>query len=210
VPDDPKPGSEASRARLRRALEARATERSRSFWTGYVKGSPPFLGVAMADVRAALGSWWRSEGIDAWPAPARKRVALSLFTGAYAEDRLAGILALAERLDGDVSADDLPAFAELFGAGRLADWNLTDWFCIKVLGPLIRLDPARFAQTGVGWTLRELARSEPERVEAFVERHLGALSLEAIRSIGKGRTPDVRDRWVAAKKAHRRLATRET
>jgi 3-methyladenine DNA glycosylase AlkD len=38
-------------------------------------------------------------------------------------------------------------------------------------------DRARFAQTAVGWTLRELARSEPERVEAFVERYLGSLSL---------------------------------
>lgn len=39
----------------------------------------------------------------------------------------------------------------------------------------------RFAQTGTGWVLRELAKAEPERVLAFVEAHLEHFSREGLR-----------------------------
>lgn len=252
--------SGAAPDRLRAALTERATERSRRFWTGYVRGSPPFLGVPMKDVRGVVDVWWTSEGLDRAPRAGRLAAALALFEGTYAEERLAGILALAERLGSDLGIDDLQAFADLFERGRIADWNLTDWFCVKVLASMIRddlnppavaravadwrssgplwqrraacvafvplaaegatrlaelpdlvetacdtlvLDPQRFAQTGVGWTMRELAKAEPERVESFANRHLHGLSLEALRSLGKGLPDDVTTRLIADKKALR-------
>ena len=42
--------------------------------------------------------------------------------------------------------------------------------------------PESFAQTGVGWVLRELSRAEPDRVAGFVRRHQEKMSREAIRS----------------------------
>lgn len=42
-------------------------------------------------------------------------------------------------------------------------------------------DPERFAQTAVGWVLRDLSGAEPDRVFAFVTAHRGAMSREAIR-----------------------------
>jgi 3-methyladenine DNA glycosylase AlkD len=45
----------------------------------------------------------------------------------------------------------------------------------------------RFAQTGVGWVLRELKAAEPERVAAFVEKHRAGMSKEALRRISSGR-----------------------
>ena len=41
--------------------------------------------------------------------------------------------------------------------------------------------PDQFAQTGVGWTLRELSKAEPGLVGAFVSDHLDDLSREAVR-----------------------------
>jgi len=32
---------------------------------------------------------------------------------------------------------DLPRFARLFDQGYIRDWNVCDWFCGKVLGPLV-------------------------------------------------------------------------
>jgi 3-methyladenine DNA glycosylase AlkD len=40
----------------------------------------------------------------------------------------------------------------------------------------------RFAQTGVGWLLRELAEAEHAAVMAFLDAHLGRMSREAVRS----------------------------
>jgi hypothetical protein len=32
---------------------------------------------------------------------------------------------------------DLPRFARLFDRGHTCDWGTCDWFCVKVLGPLV-------------------------------------------------------------------------
>lgn len=56
-------------------------------------------------------------------------------------------------------------------------------------------DPERFAQTGVGWVMRELSDAEPDRVVAFVDGHRDALSREAVR-MAAARLPDEhRERW---------------
>ena len=50
-------------------------------------------------------------------------------------------------------------------------------------------DPARFSQTGAGWVLRELARSNPEKVAAFIRDRRSLFSGEALKSATK-RMPD--------------------
>lgn len=221
----------------------------------------------MGDVRRVVGQWWKREDLDAAPPLEQRAAALALFEGAYAEERLAGILALAEHIGADLREDDLSSFARLFERGLLADWNLTDWCSIKVLAPMIErdpnpptvaraiaawrsadtlwqrrsacvafvplakhggaslpelpdlveaaadtlvMDPERFAQTGVGWVMRELAKAEPARVLRFAERHLGHLSLEAIRSLGKGLADGEAKRLVAAKKGTERRPARRS
>lgn len=214
----------------------------------------------MGEVRRVVGPWWTSESLNAASATEQRSAALALFEGEHAEERLAGILVLAEHIGSDLGTHDLASFAPLFERGLLADWNLTDWFSVKVLAKMIRddpdrpttaravaqwrsaaplwqrraacvafvplakdgassvpelpalveaaadalvLDPARFAQTGVGWVMRELAKAEPARVQAFAERHLARLSLEAVRSLGKGLPDGTAKRLVADKKVLR-------
>ncbi|MCK5688591.1 DNA alkylation repair protein, partial [Myxococcota bacterium] len=127
-----------------------------------------------------------------------------------------------------------------------SDWNITDWFCLKVLAKMLEytsdptelamkisawrtskhlwqrraacvafvnhakfgdekiaglpdmimtscealvLDPERFAQTGVGWVLRELSLFDQARVTDFAERHIKDLSREAIKSLAE-KMPD--------------------
>ncbi len=43
-------------------------------------------------------------------------------------------------------------------------------------------DPARFAQTGVGWVLRELSTVDPAAVRSFVDLHGHRMSTEALRT----------------------------
>ena len=62
-------------------------------------------------------------------------------------------------------------------------------------------DPARFAQTSVGWLLRELSRAEPALVARFVDDHRDLLSREAHR-MAVARLGDAED--TAAPPARRR------
>lgn len=71
----------------------------------------------------------------------------------------------------------LVAFVKLAPEGDAALPGLT----ARVLAGAARnaRDQRRFAQTSVGWTLRELSKAEPEAVRAFLAEHGDALSAEA-------------------------------
>ena len=194
----------------------------------------------MAGVRKVVHTWWRDEGLGDLRIAAQITAALRLFEEEPTEDKLAGVLVLSEILLPHLSKANLPAFAQLFARGHIADWNLCDWFCVKVLGKMVEQadqplhlaeaisawrsskplwqrraacvafvnhakhgdgrivglsalilentnalvrDPERFAQTGVGWVLRELSLAERKAVIAFAEEHAGRLSREGIKSI---------------------------
>ena len=139
--------------RLQQELDKRATDKSRTFWQKYLKGNATFRGVPMAGVREAVHAWWRDEDLHDQTPAAQKRVALRLFEEEHTEDKLAGVLALAEILLWHLSIRDLPAFARLFACGHIADWNLCDWFCVKVLGKMIEnaKAPASLAATISAW-----------------------------------------------------------
>lgn len=157
-------GGSASRARrlpartivaiemIQRALDDRATARTRRWWQKYLHGEAVFRGVRMSDVRRVVLAWNRTDGA-AFSAPAKKELALALLREEATEDKLAGMLLLAEVLlpAGDLGLRDVARFAGLFRDGSLADWNSCDWFSAKVLGPLAAQEGPRCARAIADW-----------------------------------------------------------
>jgi 3-methyladenine DNA glycosylase AlkD len=242
---------------LQLRLNARATAATREWWTKYLRGTASFRGVKMGDVRTAVHAWFAEERLgEHLSVEQQKDLALMLLEENYTEDKLAGVLFLQEILLPAGALDwrsDLPRFACLFDEGYIRDWSVCDWFCVKVLGPLVEeqgegcaraisewreaesvwqrrasvvafvnlaskgdqnfpgftemvLDNCshllgsqeRFAQTGVGWVLRELSRSEERRVVGFVEANLDRFSREALKNATKYLPPDVTVRLLQA------------
>ncbi len=226
-------------ADLQAALSAHADVSKRDWWIRYLKGAAEFRGVSTPDIRHESRAWWERHGGDQLAPAEQLRVCLELLSCPMTEDKLAAMLLLGERLipaDRIDCASALPRFAQLFAQGHLADWNAVDWFCVRVLGPLIEMsgdtcarsvaawvegnvlwqrraalvgfvtlvpsgayadlvvetaerlvrDPERFAQTGVAWVIRELAKSRSELAEAFLRRHAADMSPEA-RKQARGR-----------------------
>ncbi len=251
------PALDALIARLQLRLNARATAATREWWTKYLRGAAFFRGVKMGDVRAAVHSWFEEEQLGKLLSVERQKdLALTLLEEDHAEDKLAGVLFLQEILLPEGALDwrsDLPRFARLFDEGYIRDWSICDWFCVKVLGPLVEQqgEPCaraisewrgtqsvwqrrasvvafanlarkgdqnfagftqmmlndcsrllgsqeRFAQTGVGWVLRELSRSDRVRVIGFVEANLGRISREALKNAIKYLPPEVKERLLQA------------
>ena len=254
-PSAPAFGSLIDRLQLR--LNARATAATREWWTKYLRGAASFRGVKMGDVRAAVHGWFEEEQLGKLlSADQQKDLALMLLEEEYTEDKLAGVLFLQEILLPEGALywrSDLSRFARLFDEGYIGDWSICDWFCVKVLGPLVaqqgepcaraisewrgaqsvwqrrasvvafanlvrkgdqnfagftemmlngcsRLleSQERFAQTGVGWVLRELSRSDQGRVIGFVEATLNRFSREALKNAIKYLPPDVKERLLRA------------
>jgi 3-methyladenine DNA glycosylase AlkD len=236
--------------RLQLRLNAHATAATREWWTKYLRGAAYFRGVKMADVRTAVHAWFEEERLgEHLSVEQQKDLALMLLEEEYSEDKLAGILFLQEILLAAGALDwrfDLSHFARLFDERYIRDWSTCDWFCVKVLGPLVEQQgeacaraisewreansvwqrrasvvafanlaregdqyfpgftemvlgsctqllgsQERFAQTGVGWVLRELSRSEEGRVVGFVEANLDSFSREALKNAIKYLPPEV-------------------
>ena len=243
--------------KLQSRLNARATAATREWWTKYLRGTASFRGVKMGDVRKAVHAWFEEERLgEHLSVGQQKDLALMLLEEACSEDKLAGVLFLQEILLPQGALEwrsDLPRFARLFDGGYIRDWNVCDWFCVKVLGPLVEqqgeacaraisqwreansvwqrrasvvafanlarkgdqtfpgftemvLDNCsqllgsqeRFAQTGVGWVLRELSRSDQGRIIGFVEANLCRFSREALKNAIKYLPPELAERLLQA------------
>ena len=63
--------------------------------------------------------------------------ASACFEQPWTEDKLAGVLLLAEHGLHKLTIDHLDDLAPPLACGHLADWNSVDWYCIKMLGPFV-------------------------------------------------------------------------
>jgi 3-methyladenine DNA glycosylase AlkD len=144
---------------LQARLDERANRKTKAWWEAYLKHVIPFRGTKMAGIRSVLHEWYREEEIAGRSSPdEQKSLALALFREEYAEDKIAGILFLQEILlpAGVIDWEsDLPRFAELFQGGWIYDWNVCDWFCVKVLGPLAETEGEACARAISEWRRSE-------------------------------------------------------
>jgi 3-methyladenine DNA glycosylase AlkD len=140
---------------LQSRIQGKAEPRTRAWWEAYLKHVIPFRGVKMADVRAVLHRWYADQELDSrLSLKEQKALALALFHQEHAEDKIAGILFLQEILlpAGAIEwREDLPRFADLFREGWIDDWNTCDWFCVKVLGPLVVREGEACARAIAQW-----------------------------------------------------------
>jgi 3-methyladenine DNA glycosylase AlkD len=140
---------------LQQQLQAAADPGTRQWWERYLKGAIPFRGVKMAIIRHLLHKWVATQELAARAYEDQEAIALALLRQPYAEDKLAGILYLQEILlpAGALPwSTTLPRFARLFDEGYIADWNTCDWFCVKVLGPLVVRDGVECARAIAAWS----------------------------------------------------------
>jgi len=126
---------------LQERLLIKGNPELQEWWEAYLKHEAKFLGLRMLDIQSILHKWYfelRSDSELSFEE--QKELALSLFREEYSEEKIAGIVFLREILLPAGAIDwhtDLPRFAELFTEGWISDWNICDWFCVKVLGPLV-------------------------------------------------------------------------
>jgi 3-methyladenine DNA glycosylase AlkD len=156
---------------LHKLLVEKADPKTSDWWESYVKNSAPFLGVKMADIRAAVHQWHQEQIAGNLTSAEQRDLALALFSGQYSEEKLAGTLFLQEILlpaDTVNCKHDLERFAILFSDGLIYDWNICDWFSIKVLGTLIKMFSTPCAKTISGWHKAENLWQARASLVAFV------------------------------------------
>ncbi len=172
LPNPSAPALEGLIGRLQLRLDALATSATREWWTKYLRGAASFRGVKMGDVRKAVHAWFEEERLgEHLSVGQQKDLALMLLEEDYTEDALAGTLFLQEILLPAGALDcrsDLPRFARLFDEGHIRDWSLCDWFCVKVLGPLVEQQGEACARAISAWREANSVWQRRASVAAFV------------------------------------------
>jgi 3-methyladenine DNA glycosylase AlkD len=127
---------------LQHSLEKKADTKTKNWWEKYLKHATPFRGVKMAEIRISLHKWFKDSEInEKYDKLQQIDICLEFISQKHSEDKLAGILFLQEILipgNGLKPARDLPKFVQLFENEHINDWNICDWFCLKVLGPIVK------------------------------------------------------------------------
>ena len=124
---------------LESQLDKIADKKTKDWWENYIKHDTKFRGVGIPKIREKLKDWHKKESIDKLPLNDQLELALSFFAETYAEDKLAGILFLQNYLYNKFDWKLLlKKFEKLFKNGYIYDWNICDWFCVRVLGPIIK------------------------------------------------------------------------
>lgn len=156
-------------ASLQRKLDARASAKTRDWWQKYMKDVIPFRGVGIPVIREVIAEWRVDEGLDARAPREQFDVALELIREPIAEDKLAGVLYLQNYLIEEIAwKEALPKYAALFDDGHIFDWNLCDWFCVRVLGPTIATHGTGAARAIAAWREAENLWRARSSLVAFV------------------------------------------
>jgi 3-methyladenine DNA glycosylase AlkD len=138
--------------KLKTQLAKLADKKTKLWWENYVKHDTKFRGVGIPHIRENLESWHKQESIAELPLDKQLDLALSFFEEEYAEDKLSGILFLQMYLYNKFDYEVLLSkFELLFQKEYIYDWNICDWFCVRVLGPMIKLNGVPCAKAISKW-----------------------------------------------------------
>ena len=108
------------------------------WWNRYLKGSIPFIGAGIPEIRKILLARNRSEGLDQLPMNKQVGLVNRLIKGRFAEEKLAAILYIQLFWLGKLKDTFLlNLISDWFDERYIYDWNTTDWLSVKILGPMI-------------------------------------------------------------------------
>ena len=150
-------GGFASHTRILDDMESRLTAlaeiRVQEWWERYLKGEACFRGVKMAATRRVTRELWNSHELETRSIAQIIDLARACMACEPTEDKLVGVLFLAEHALSELELKHAPKLAKPLADGSLADWNSVDWYCVKCLGPFLEVgdDVEARARAIAGW-----------------------------------------------------------
>lgn len=139
-------------ADLHRRLDAAADPATKAWFEKYLKHVIAYRGVKTPEVTRIVTEWRSAHDLGGLPDESQLALARSLIEGRFAEDKFAGTLYIQKHLLRRMDPDRILDVAEgLLTTGAFFDWSTTDWFSMRVLGPLIVRHGAPVARRVADW-----------------------------------------------------------
>ncbi|MXW09804.1 MAG: DNA alkylation repair protein [Gammaproteobacteria bacterium] len=141
---------------LQGRLDAVADPSTKMWFENYLKHAIAYRGVKTPVVTRIVAEWRGEHGLERLSDDDQLALARSLIGERLAEDKFAGILYMQRYLMRRLQPDRFLAVAEgLFAEGAFFDWSTSDWFSVRVLGPLLRRGRTGTAERIAGWRTAE-------------------------------------------------------
>lgn len=139
-------------ADLQRRLDEVADPGTKAWFENYLKQAISYRGVKTPVVARIVAAWRSAHELRRLSDRDQLALAARLIRQDHAEDKFAGILYIQKHLLRRVDAEAVLTMAEdLFVRGAFCDWSTTDWFSVRVLGPLIKRHGSSAAERIAGW-----------------------------------------------------------
>lgn len=115
-----------------------ASEKKKLWWEKYMRNVINFRGVGIPDIRNLQKKWYKKH-LEHLSYKEQIEITLEFFRQDLAEDKLAGILLLQNYLfDKESLSCMIEQYDVIFKEELIYDWNICDWFCVRVLSATIK------------------------------------------------------------------------
>jgi len=123
---------------LQKQMIPLSSERKKEWWEKYMRYIIKFRGVGIPEIRKLQKNWYK-ENLENLTYEEQSEIAVEFFRQELAEDKLAGILLFQNYLFDKVSLEHMVKQYDLIFQEKLIyDWNICDWFCVRVLTNTIK------------------------------------------------------------------------
>ncbi len=138
--------------RLQSLLQGVSDEKTKKWFENYLKNVICYRGVKTPLILKTLDRWRKEERIDRWTSEKQLAIACELIRQKTAEDKFAGIIYIQKHLYKQMDPKILlKNFDRLYKESCFWDWCTTDWFCVRVLDPMIIFHGKSVAEIIAGW-----------------------------------------------------------
>ena len=162
----------AATAQMVASLTAEADPATQAHWTSYLKGRARFRGVPMAAIRRTVRSVWSDQALSRYGIDDLVALALGWCAAETTEDKLAGVLLLAEQLAPRLEQHHADALAAPLARGQFADWNVVDWHATKAVHAFLTVRPDELEQRALlvaDWADSDVLWQRRAAVVSFVK-----------------------------------------
>lgn len=132
-------------------LEARGDPEKARWLENYVKHAVRSFGVGIPAIRELVQELHGRTGWAAGSVQEQTPVLDDLMAHSHTEPKLAAILSVQLFWTPDRSGAILDTTSAWFDRGWIADWNVCDWLCVRLLTPVLDHDPERAVATFREW-----------------------------------------------------------
>ena len=153
---------------LQNSMQEISSQKKKLWWERYMKNVISFRGVGIPEIRKLQKSWYLTY-LNELPYEEQIEIAVEFFRCEKAEDKLAGVLLFQNYLfDKMPVAYMLDQYRILFDENLIYDWNICDWFCVRVLNPTIKKYDEEAIEIISSWRNEEYLWKARASVVAFV------------------------------------------